>query len=103
MELQEAAVVKYLESIIFPLISHQDALKITHGIDERGVILKVDLHPEDMGKVIGRSGETSKAIRVILRVYGGAHKMMVSMLINEPEGSTRPAYRPRYEREQTDQ
>ena len=102
MDIQDAAVVKYLESIIYPLIAYPDSLKISHGVDERGVILKVDLHAEDMGKIIGRQGETSKSIRNILRVYGGAHKMMVSMLINEPDGSTRPAYKPRYDRETTE-
>ena len=40
-----------------------------------------------MGKVIGRQGNTAKAIRTILRVVGMKHNARVNLKINEPEGS----------------
>jgi hypothetical protein len=42
-----------------------------------------------MGKIIGRSGNTAKAIRTILRVVGMKHNARVNLKINEPEGSDR--------------
>lgn len=84
----------YLKSILEPLIAHPEDLRITRSVDEMGVLLKIDLNREDMGKVIGRSGETAKAIRLILRVFGGSNNKRINMKINEPEGSER---RPRYE------
>jgi hypothetical protein len=42
-----------------------------------------------MGKVIGRQGETAKAIRSLLRVVGAKNNARVNLKIEEPEGSTR--------------
>jgi hypothetical protein len=39
-----------------------------------------------MGKIIGRSGNTAKAIRTLLRVVGMKHDARVNLKINEPEG-----------------
>ena len=54
-----------------------------------GVLLTLDVHPDDMGKIIGRKGATAKAIRTLLRVVGMKNNARVNMKINEPEGSTR--------------
>jgi hypothetical protein len=54
-----------------------------------GVLLTLDLHPDDMGKVIGRSGNTAKAIRTLLRVVGMKHNARVNLKLNEPAGGLR--------------
>jgi hypothetical protein len=48
-----------------------------------------------MGKIIGRMGNTAKAIRTLLRIIGMKNNARVNLKINEPEGSTRPE--PRHE------
>ena len=50
------------------------------------VLLTLDVHAEDMGKIIGRSGNTAKAIRTLLRVVGMKHDARVNLKINEPAG-----------------
>jgi hypothetical protein len=42
-----------------------------------------------MGKIIGRSGNTAKAIRTLLRVVGMKHNARVNLKINEPVGGLR--------------
>lgn len=54
-----------------------------------GVLLTLDVHAEDMGKVIGRKGATAKAIRTLLRVVGMKNYARVNMKILEPEGGMR--------------
>ena len=78
-----------LEYVVKQLVDHPEAIKISRTIDERGVLLLLDVHPEDMGKVIGKLGNTAKAIRTILRVVGIKNGARVNLKINEPEGSTR--------------
>ncbi|KKP93403.1 MAG: hypothetical protein US00_C0007G0025 [Candidatus Nomurabacteria bacterium GW2011_GWF2_36_126] len=39
-----------------------------------------------MGKIIGRQGNTAKAIRTLLRVIGMKNNARVNLKINEPEG-----------------
>jgi hypothetical protein len=82
---------EFLEFVVKGLVENPDAVKITRTVDEMGVLLMLDLHPDDMGKVIGRSGNTAKAIRTLLRVVGMKHNARVNLKINEPEGGMRAA------------
>lgn len=88
---------KYLEQIISPLVTKPEAIRITSTTDEMGVLLSVVVAREDMGSVIGKAGETAKAIRHLIRVAGVKQNARVSVKINEPDGS---AYRPREKKEE---
>lgn len=77
---------EFLEFVIKGLVDHPEEVKIGRAVDEMGVLLTLDLNPEDMGKVIGRSGNTAKAIRTLLRVVGMKHNARVNLKINEPAG-----------------
>ncbi|MFT7557551.1 MAG: putative RNA-binding protein YlqC (UPF0109 family) [Planctomycetota bacterium] len=87
MEEQDLTV-EFLTYAVKNLVDNQDAVKVTRTVDEMGVLLTLDVHPEDMGKVIGRKGATAKAIRTLLRVVGMKYNARVNMKINEPEGGT---------------
>ena len=82
---------EFLEHVVKSLVDKPEAVKIDRVVDEMGVLLTLDVDPEDMGKIIGRSGNTAKAIRTLLRVVGMKNNARVNLKINEPEGSTRPA------------
>lgn len=76
--------VQFLEFIVKALVNHPDDVKINRTVDEMGVLLTLDVNPEDMGKIIGRSGNTAKAIRILLRVVGMKNNARVNLKINEP-------------------
>lgn len=80
---------EFLEFVVKGLVEHPEEVKIGRTVDEMGVLLTLDLNPEDMGKVIGRSGNTAKAIRTLLRVVGMKHNARVNLKINEPAGGSR--------------
>ncbi len=82
---------EFLEFVIKGLVEHPEDVKISRVVDEMGVLLTLDLNGEDMGKVIGRSGNTAKAIRTLLRVVGMKHNARVNLKINEPLGGMRTA------------
>jgi len=77
---------EFLEFIVKGLVDHPEAVKIGRTVDEMGVLLSLDVHPDDMGKIIGRSGNTAKAMRILLRVVGMKNNARVNLKINEPEG-----------------
>lgn len=77
---------QFLENLVRSLVDHPDAVTINRTVDEMGVLLTLDVHADDMGKIIGRSGNTAKAIRTLLRVVGMKHDARVNLKINEPEG-----------------
>ena len=81
---------EFLEHVVKALVDSPDDVKVVRVVDEMGVLHTLDVHPDDMGKIIGRSGNTAKAIRTLLRVVGMKNNARVNLKINEPEGSTRP-------------
>ncbi len=80
---------QFLEYVVKALVDNPDDVKITRTVDEMGVLLTLSVNQNDMGKVIGRSGATAKAIRTVLRVVGMKHDARVNLKIEEPEGSER--------------
>ena len=83
---------EFLEYVIKALVDHPEDVKVNRTVDEMGVLMTLDVHPDDMGKTIGRSGNTAKAIRTLLRVVGMKHNARVNLKINEPEGSKGPSH-----------
>jgi predicted RNA-binding protein YlqC (UPF0109 family) len=80
---------QFLEYIVKALADTPEDVKIRRTVDEMGVLLTLSVNKDDMGKVIGRSGATAKAIRTILRVVGMKNDARVNLKIEEPEGSER--------------
>lgn len=80
---------EFIEYVVKSLVDHPESVKVERKIDEMGVLITLDVHPEDMGMVIGREGMTAKALRTLLRVIGAKNNARVNLKINEPEGSTR--------------
>lgn len=87
--MQQEGDAAFLEYLIKSLVDHPDDVKIERTVDEMGVLITLDVHADDMGKIIGRSGNTAKAIRTLLRVVGMKNNSRVNLKINEPEGGLR--------------
>ena len=87
--------VQFLEYVVKALVSHPDDIKIKRTVDEMGVLMTLDVHPDDMGKVIGRSGNTAKAIRILLRVVGMKNNARINLKINEPAGASSQSWQER--------
>lgn len=78
---------QFLEYVVKAIVDNQDGVKIVRTVDDLGVLLSLTVAPEDMGKVIGRKGNTAGAIRTLLRVVGMKNNARVNLKIPEPEGS----------------
>jgi len=73
-----------LEKILQSLVNNPQEVKVQRMIDEMGVLLKVKLHPQDMGLVIGHKGETIQAIKTIIKAIGTKNHARVNIKIEEP-------------------
>lgn len=78
----------FLEYVVKSLVDKPDAVKVDRKVDEMGVLITLKVDREDMGKIIGRSGNTAKAIRTLLRVVGLKNNARVNLKIEEPEGGS---------------
>jgi uncharacterized protein len=81
---------QFLDMVVKALVDSPNDVKINRTVDEMGVLLTLEVNAADMGKVIGRSGNTAKAIRTLLRVVGMKNNSRVNLKINEPEGGIKP-------------
>ena len=84
---------KFVEMVVKEIVNHPEDVKTERTIDERGVLITLHINPEDMGYVIGRSGQTARSIRTLLKIVGAKENARVNLKIHEPEGSRGP--RPR--------
>ena len=85
---------QFLEYVVKALADYPNDVKITRTVDEMGVLLVLSVNKDDMGKIIGRSGQTAKAIRTVLRVVGMKNDARGNLKIEEPEGSERAPREP---------
>jgi predicted RNA-binding protein YlqC (UPF0109 family) len=88
MELDQA----FLEYVVKGLVDNPDSVEIVRTVDEMGVLLTLTVHPDDMGKIIGKAGNTAKSIRTLLRVVGMKTDARVNLKIEEPEGGRGPSH-----------
>jgi hypothetical protein len=79
----------FLDFVIKALVDNPDAVVIIRTVDEMGVLLTLTVHADDMGKIIGKDGNTAKSLRTLLRVVGMKHNARVNLKINEPVGGKR--------------
>jgi len=86
---------EFVEYVVKALVDNPSDVRTERSVDEMGVLITLFINPGDMGQVIGRMGQTAKAIRTLLRVVGAKHKARVNLKINEPEGSHRGPRRER--------
>lgn len=84
---------QFIETVVKEIVDHPDDVKTERRVDEMGVLITLHVNPQDMGQVIGRSGQTARALRTILRAVGAKNNARVNLKIHEPEGSTRPPRR----------
>ena len=78
---------KFLEFLVKSIVDHPDDVKVERKVDEMGVLLLLKVNPQDMGQIIGRDGNTAKAIRALLRIVGIKNNARVNLKIEEPEGA----------------
>jgi predicted RNA-binding protein YlqC (UPF0109 family) len=73
-----------LEHLVRGIVEHPDDVRVNAKRIRGGRVLEVRVHPEDLGKVIGRSGRTAKALRTVMGALSGGRYVRVDLLdVNE--------------------
>lgn len=79
----------FLESIVKSIVSYPDDVVVERKVDEMGVLLILKVHPDDMGYIIGRKGQTIQSIRNLLRVLGAQTNARINLKIHDPNEQNR--------------
>jgi len=79
----------FVEELVRAIVSNPNDVTTERTVDEMGVLITLHINPADMGYVIGRQGQTARAIRTLLKIVGAKNNARVNLKIYEPEGSQR--------------
>ncbi|MDT9593882.1 RNA-binding protein [Nocardioides zeae] len=60
-----------LEHLVRGVVAHPDDVVVRDRDLRRGSVLEVRVHPDDLGKVIGRNGRTATAFRTVIGALAG--------------------------------
>jgi len=73
-----------VEAIARSLVDHPDDVQVRVVEGSQAIVLELRVHPEDLGKVIGRQGRTAKALRTLLGAGGmKVHKRYTLEIIED--------------------
>ncbi len=87
---------EFIEFLVKTVVAHPEDVRTERIVDERGVLITLHVNPQDMGYVIGRQGQTARAIRTLAKVIGAKNNARVNLKIVEPEGSRGPRFQSDY-------
>lgn len=74
-----------LEHLVIGIVDHKDDVVVRSKNLRRGQILEVRVHPEDLGRVIGRSGRTASALRTVLGALSGGEDVRIDIVDTDRE------------------
>ncbi len=69
-----------LEHLVKGIVDNPDEVQVVAKSSPRGEVLEVRVHPEDLGRVIGRSGRTAKALRTLVTAIADGRNVRVDVV-----------------------
>lgn len=83
---------QFVEYIVKSLVGNPDGVVIDRTIDEKGVLLKLSVDQEDLGRVIGKRGATAQSIRTLLRALGTKNDARYNLkIVDTGDGAPAPS------------
>lgn len=83
---------QFIEYIVKSVVGHPDDVVVDRIIDEKGVLLTLTVHPEDLGRVIGKRGVTAQSLRTLLRALGTKNDARYNLKIVNNDGDEGASY-----------
>lgn len=71
-----------LEHLVRGIVDRPDNVRVVAMESARGEVLEVHVHPDDLGRVIGRQGRTAGALRTIIAALADGHRVRVDVADN---------------------
>ena len=79
------AIQEFIEYVVAQLIDHPDGASVLHDLNGNRHEFRIRLHPDDVGRVIGKGGGTISAIRNLAMAAALKNHLKISIEIDESE------------------
>lgn len=78
---------EFIEFVVKAIVDNPEDVEVSQSTDDLGVLITLKVNKDDMGKIIGKAGQTAKSLRILLRMMGAKLDARYNLKIIEPEGS----------------
>ncbi len=69
-----------LEHLVSGIVANPDDVSVVERDTRRGLLVQVRVHPEDIGRVIGRGGRTATALRRVVNALSDSGPVRVDIV-----------------------
>jgi predicted RNA-binding protein YlqC (UPF0109 family) len=69
-----------LEHLVKGIVDNPEDVHVVTKSSPRGEVLEVRVNPEDLGRVIGRSGRTAKSLRTVVNALADGRRVRVDVI-----------------------
>jgi hypothetical protein len=69
-----------LDHLVRGIVDNPEGVSVRERDGRRGHSLEVRVHPDDLGRVIGRSGRTATALRTVIGALAGDRRIRIDIL-----------------------
>lgn len=83
--MSQNAIAETLAHLVAGIVENPDEVEITEVEGDRGVTYEVRVNPDDLGRVIGRSGRTVMALRTVINAIAGGKRVRVDVVDTDRE------------------
>ncbi|MCH7877902.1 MAG: KH domain-containing protein [candidate division Zixibacteria bacterium] len=73
----------FIKTVVHALVDSPDEVELAETIDDRGAMYEVRVAPADLGKVIGKGGQTVRSLRTLISAIAAKHGKQVALEIRE--------------------
>lgn len=76
-----------LEHLVSGIVDHPDDVRVDARETSRGELLEIRVHPDDLGRVIGRGGRTAQSLRTVIGALSDGRRVRIDVVDTDAEDS----------------
>ncbi|MBL3686869.1 RNA-binding protein [Leucobacter zeae] len=81
----EQALAEALEHLVKGIVDRPEHVRVGSRDTGRGDVLEVRVHPDDLGRVIGRGGRTASSLRTVVSALAEGERVRVDVIDTDDE------------------
>ncbi len=84
---EEARLIELVGFLVQGIVAHPEEVEVEEFFDDAGTVYGVRVHPEDIGRVIGREGRVANALRLVVKAAATKTDMHVTVEVLTEDGA----------------
>jgi uncharacterized protein len=69
-----------LQHLVRGIVDNPDDATVAVRNTQRGELLEIRVHPDDLGRVIGKGGKTATSLRTVINAVAGGKRVRVDVV-----------------------